>query len=127
MQPGHELRFWTPGGSSTPLLTAEHLDSRWTSRASRRAGSILGTTAMQIFSDQDCPVYATYRWLEFYHHESCGKCTPCREGNYWMVRVYRRILVRRGHARGPGHPAGRLRQHPGPLVLRLSATAPPAR
>ena len=69
---------------------------RWTSRAVAAAGSILGTTATQIFSDQDCPVYATYRWLEFYHHESCGKCTPCREGNYWMVRVYRRILAGQG-------------------------------
>ena len=118
MQPGHELRFWTPGGSSTPLLTAEHLDVPLDFEGVAAAGSILGTTATQIFSDQDCPVYATYRWLEFYHHESCGKCTPCREGNYWMVRIYRRILVRPGHPRGPGHPAGHLRQHPRPLVLR---------
>ena len=73
-----------------------HRRRRWTSRASAAAGSILGTTATQIFSDQDCPVYATYRWLEFYHHESCGKCTPCREGNYWMVRIYRRILSGQG-------------------------------
>ena len=57
---------------------------------------MLGTTAVQIFSDQDCPVYATYRWIEFYHHESCGKCTPCREGNYWMVQVLRRILAGAG-------------------------------
>ena len=118
MQPGHELKFWTPGGSSTPLLTAEHLDVPLDFEGVAAAGSILGTTATQIFSDQDCPVYATYRWLEFYHHESCGKCTPCREGNYWMVRIYRRILVRPGHPRGPGHPAGHLRQHPRPLVLR---------
>ncbi|MBQ0981111.1 MULTISPECIES: NADH-quinone oxidoreductase subunit NuoF [Micromonospora] len=93
MQPGHNLRFWTPGGSSTPLLAAEHLDVPLDFEGVAAAGSILGTTATQIFSDQDCPVYATYRWLEFYHHESCGKCTPCREGNYWMVRVYRRILA----------------------------------
>ena len=74
-------------------------------RAHRRAaglrgragpGTMLGTTAMQIFSDQDCPVYATYRWIEFYHHESCGKCTPCREGNYWMVGTCRRILSGEG-------------------------------
>ncbi len=96
MQPGHELRFWTPGGSSTPLLTAEHLDVPLDFEGVAAAGSILGTTATQIFSDQDCPVYATYRWLEFYHHESCGKCTPCREGNYWMVRIYRRILSGQG-------------------------------
>jgi NADH-quinone oxidoreductase subunit F len=96
MQPGHELRFWTPGGSSTPLLTAEHLDVPLDFEGVAAAGSILGTTATQIFSQQDCPVYATYRWLEFYQHESCGKCTPCREGNYWMVRTYRRILSGQG-------------------------------
>ncbi|HVI38076.1 MAG TPA: NADH-quinone oxidoreductase subunit NuoF, partial [Gaiellales bacterium] len=92
MAPGHNLKFWTPGGSSTPLLTADHLDIPLDFEGVAGAGSILGTTATQIFSDQDCPVYATWRWLEFYHHESCGKCTPCREGNYWMVRTYRRIL-----------------------------------
>jgi NADH-quinone oxidoreductase subunit F len=96
MQPGHELRFWTPGGSSTPLLTAEHLDVPLDFESVAAAGSILGTTATQIFSQHDCPVYATYRWLKFYEHESCGKCTPCREGNYWMVRTYRRILSGQG-------------------------------
>jgi NADH-quinone oxidoreductase subunit F len=60
------------------------------------AGTMLGTTAVQVFSDQDCPVYAAYRWMEFYHHESCGKCTPCREGNYWMKQVLRRILAGQG-------------------------------
>jgi NADH-quinone oxidoreductase subunit F len=96
MQPGHDLKFWTPGGSSTPLLTAEHLDVPLDFEGVAAAGSILGTTATQIFSQQDCPVYATYKWLEFYEHESCGKCTPCREGNYWMVRTYRRILSGQG-------------------------------
>jgi NADH-quinone oxidoreductase subunit F len=92
MLPGHALKFWTPGGSSTPLLTAEHVDVPLDFEGVAEAGSILGTTATQIFSNMDCPVYATYRWLVFYEHESCGKCTPCREGNYWMVRTYRRIL-----------------------------------
>ncbi|HKD98817.1 MAG TPA: NADH-quinone oxidoreductase subunit NuoF [Micromonosporaceae bacterium] len=96
MKPGHQLKFWTPGGSSTPLLTADHLDVPLDFENVAAAGSILGTTATQIFSDQDCVVYATYKWLEFYQHESCGKCTPCREGNYWMVRIYRRILSGQG-------------------------------
>jgi NADH-quinone oxidoreductase subunit F len=69
MLPGHELKFWTPGGSSTPLLTAEHMDVSLDFESVAAAGSILGTTATQIFSNQDCPVYATYRWLDFYHHE----------------------------------------------------------
>jgi NADH-quinone oxidoreductase subunit F len=96
MQPGHELRFWTPGGSSTPLLTDEHLDVPMDFEGMMSVGTMLGTTAVQIFSNQDCPVYATYRWIEFYHHESCGKCTPCREGNYWMKQVLRRILAGQG-------------------------------
>jgi NADH-quinone oxidoreductase subunit F len=96
MQEGHQLKFWTPGGSSTPLLTAEHQDLPLDFESMVAAGSILGTTATQIFSDQDDPVYATYRWLVFYEHESCGKCTPCREGNYWMVKIYHRILTGEG-------------------------------
>ena len=96
MQPGHQLRFWTPGGSSTPLLTAEHLDTPMDFEAMAAAGTMLGTTAVQIFSDQDDVVYATYRWIEFYHHESCGKCTPCREGNYWMAQILHRILSGQG-------------------------------
>jgi NADH-quinone oxidoreductase subunit F len=96
MQPGHQLSFWTPGGSSTPLLTDEHLDVPMDFEGMMSAGTMLGTTAVQVFSDQDCPVYAAYRWMEFYHHESCGKCTPCREGNYWMKQVLRRILSGQG-------------------------------
>jgi NADH-quinone oxidoreductase subunit F len=92
MQDGHELSYWTPGGSSTPILTAEHLDVPLDFEGMAGAGTMLGTTAVQVFSDKDCPVYATYRWIEFYHHESCGKCTPCREGNYWMGHILRRIL-----------------------------------
>jgi NADH-quinone oxidoreductase subunit F len=96
MLPGHELKFWTPGGSSTPMLTDEHLDAPLDFEGMVGVGTMLGTTAVQVFSDQDDVVYATYRWIEFYHHESCGKCTPCREGNYWMVRILHRILSGQG-------------------------------
>jgi NADH-quinone oxidoreductase subunit F len=96
MQPGHNLKFWTPGGSSTPILTDAHLDAPLDFEGMVAAGTMLGTTAVQIFSDQDSAVYATYRWIEFYHHESCGKCTPCREGNYWMVQILHRILAGKG-------------------------------
>jgi NADH-quinone oxidoreductase subunit F len=96
MQPGHQLKFWTPGGSSTPMLTDEHLDAPLDFEGMAGVGTMLGTTAVQIFSDQDDVVYATYRWIQFYHHESCGKCTPCREGNYWMVQILHRILAGKG-------------------------------
>jgi NADH-quinone oxidoreductase subunit F len=88
---GHELKFWTPGGSSTPLLTAEHLDSPLDYEGMTEAGSMLGTKALQIFDETTCVVRAVLRWTEFYAHESCGKCTPCREGTYWMVQILERL------------------------------------
>ncbi len=92
---GHALKFWTPGGSSTPIFTDEHLDVPLDFEGVGAAGSMLGTRALQIFDDTTCVVRATLRWTEFYEHESCGKCTPCREGTYWMVRVLDRLD--RGH------------------------------
>jgi NADH-quinone oxidoreductase subunit F len=92
MRDGHELKFWTPGGSSTPLFTAEHLDVPLDFDSVVKAGSMNGTSAVQIFDDSDSVVYAVYKWTTFYAHESCGKCTPCREGTYWMVQVLGRIL-----------------------------------
>ncbi|WP_066907829.1 NADH-quinone oxidoreductase subunit NuoF [Millisia brevis] len=91
VRPGHTLKFWTPGGSSTPILTEEHLDIPLDYEGVASAGSMLGTKALQIFDDTVCVVRAVRRWIEFYAHESCGKCTPCREGTYWLVQVYARI------------------------------------
>jgi NADH-quinone oxidoreductase subunit F len=86
---GHELKFWTPGGSSTPLFTAEHLDVPLDYEGVAAAGSMLGTKALQIFDETTCVVRAVLRWTEFYKHESCGKCTPCREGTWWLVQILR--------------------------------------
>ena len=88
---GHELKFWTPGGSSTPLLTSEHLDVPLSFEGIAGAKSMLGTRALQIFDETTCVVRAVLRWTEFYAHESCGKCTPCREGTYWLVQILRRL------------------------------------
>jgi NADH-quinone oxidoreductase subunit F len=93
---GHELKFWTPGGSSTPLLTAEHLDMPLDYEAVVAAGSMLGTKALQIFDETTSVVRCVLRWTEFYKHESCGKCTPCREGTYWLVDVLRRLEAGEG-------------------------------
>ena len=84
---GHQLKFWTPGGSSTPIFTDEHLDVPLDFESVGAAGSMLGTRALQIFDETTCVVRATLRWMEFYKHESCGKCTPCREGTFWIVQV----------------------------------------
>ena len=86
---GHKLKFWTPGGSSTPLFTDEHLDVPLDYEGVSAAGSMLGTKALQIFDETTCVVRAVLRWTEFYKHESCGKCTPCREGTWWLVQILR--------------------------------------
>ncbi len=88
---GHTLKFWTPGGSSTPLLTPEHLDVPLDYEGVGAAGSMLGTKALQVFDETTCVVRAVLRWTEFYKHESCGKCTPCREGTWWLVQVLARL------------------------------------
>ncbi len=96
MREGHELKFWTPGGSSTPLFTAEHLDTPLDYESVGAAGSMLGTRALQIFDDTTCVVRAVERWAEFYKHESCGKCTPCREGTYWLTLILHRLEAGQG-------------------------------
>ncbi len=84
---GRRLKFWTPGGSSTPILTDEHIDVPLDFEGTAAAGTMLGTRGLQIFDETTCVVRVALRWTEFYRHESCGKCTPCREGTYWMVQL----------------------------------------
>ena len=91
MREGHELKFWTPGGSSTPILTAEHLDLPLDYEGMAAAGTMLGTKALQCFDETTSVVRTTLRWIEFYKHESCGKCTPCREGNWWLVQLLKKF------------------------------------
>jgi NADH-quinone oxidoreductase subunit F len=88
---GRALKAWTPGGSSTPMLTAEHLDTPMDFEGVGAAGSLLGTAAVMVMDDSVCMVRTVLRLTEFYAHESCGKCTPCREGTYWMVQVLQRL------------------------------------
>jgi NADH-quinone oxidoreductase subunit F len=99
MREGHELKFWTPGGSSTPIFTPEHLDVPLDYESVGAAGSMLGTKALQCFDETTSVVRAVLRWTEFYAHESCGKCTPCREGTSWMVLLLRRLEAGEGSER----------------------------
>lgn len=99
MKGGIPLKFWTPGGSSTPMFTAEHLDVPLDFEGAADAGSMLGTTAVQVFNETVSVPWAVMKWTRFYEHESCGKCTPCREGTYWMARILERML------RGEGTPS----------------------
>ncbi len=95
---GHKLKFWTPGGSSTPLFTEKDLDVPLDYESVAAAGSMLGTRALQVFDETTSVVRTIRMWTDFYQHESCGKCTPCREGTYWL----RQIMVRL--ERGEGRP-----------------------
>ena len=88
---GHRLKFWTPGGSSTPMFTDAHLDTPLDYEGVAAAGSMLGTKALQIFDETTCVLRAVLRWTEFYKHESCGKCTPCREGTWWLVQALKNL------------------------------------
>ena len=88
---GRDVKFWIPGGSSVPMLTAEHLDIPLTYEDLAAAGTMLGTGTPMVFDTTTSVVKAVTRWLEFYKHESCGKCTPCREGTYWVVDILQRF------------------------------------
>ena len=91
MSRGKQLKFWTPGGSSTPLFTRQHLDVPLDFDAAVKAGSMNGTSAVMLFDEDDCVVRAVQKWSEFYAHESCGKCTPCREGTFWYISIFDRL------------------------------------
>ena len=99
MKDGIPLKFFTPGGSSTPIFTPQHLDVPLSFDDVAAAGSMLGTTALMCFNETVSVPWAVWKWLEFYKHETCGKCTPCREGTGWLVQILRRIVT------GSGTPA----------------------
>jgi NADH-quinone oxidoreductase subunit F len=88
---GNGLKFWSPGGSSAPLFTEQHLDVPLDYESVAAAGSMLGTRSIQLFDETTCVVRVVLRWTEFYRHESCGKCTPCREGSWWVVQLMERL------------------------------------
>ncbi len=88
---GKGIKGFFPGGSSTPMLAPDKFDTNLDPASIVAAGSILGTAGLCIFDEDVDIVHVTHRLLKFYKHESCGKCTPCREGNDWLVRVLNRL------------------------------------
>ncbi|HEY6653180.1 MAG TPA: NADH-quinone oxidoreductase subunit NuoF [Solirubrobacterales bacterium] len=94
---GREIKGFFPGGSSSPVLTAdEGLDVPYSFEAMADAGSMLGSGSVIVFDDTTSIVELALRTARFYHHESCGKCTPCREGTNWTVKMLERMI--RGQA-----------------------------
>lgn len=84
---GHELKAIIPGGSSVPILPAERCDISLDYESIQAAGSMLGSAGMIVMDDSTCMVWAARNLVHFYRHESCGKCTPCREGTDWMFKI----------------------------------------
>jgi len=88
---GRTVKCWFPGGSSAPVLLDEHLDLPYTFEAMKEAGSMLGSGAIIVVDDTQPIVPLALRLAEFYRHESCGKCVPCREGTNWTVKMLERM------------------------------------
>jgi NADH-quinone oxidoreductase subunit F len=88
---GRELKAIIPGGSSTPVLTAADVDTPLDYDALAKAGTMFGSGAIIAIDDRCCMVQLGLRVAQFYMHESCGKCTPCRVGTRWMVQILHKI------------------------------------
>ena len=88
---GRKLKAVIPGGASAPMLTADEIDIPLTFDALMKAGSMLGSAGVIVLDESTCIVDAVWRLSKFFAHESCGQCTPCREGTNWMETILDRI------------------------------------
>jgi NADH-quinone oxidoreductase subunit F len=92
MREGHKMKAVIPGGSSVPILMPDQLDIPASFDDVQKAGSLLGSAAIMVLDDTTDMVWLAENLLHFYRHESCGKCTPCREGTDWLYRLLHRLL-----------------------------------
>ena len=88
---GRQVKCWFPGGSSSPVLTAGDLDLPYDFDSLAKAGTMLGSGAIIVVDDSTPIIDVALKVAKFYRHESCGKCTPCREGTNWTVKLLERI------------------------------------
>jgi NADH-quinone oxidoreductase subunit F len=88
---GRDVKFWFPGGSSSPVLKKEDLDLGYDFDTLAKAGSMLGSGSIIVVDDSTPVLDVALKVAKFYRHESCGKCTPCREGTNWTVKMLERI------------------------------------
>jgi NADH-quinone oxidoreductase subunit F len=91
MRKGSALKAVIPGGISTPVLPADSIDCAMDFVAMPKAGSMLGSGAVIVMDESVCMVKVAHRALQFFEHESCGKCVPCREGTDWLKKILGRI------------------------------------
>jgi NADH-quinone oxidoreductase subunit F len=90
---GRKVKAWFPGGSSAPVLTDAELDLPYTFEDMAKAGSMLGSGAIIVADESVSIPHLALRTARFYHHESCGKCSPCREGTNWTVKMLERVVA----------------------------------
>jgi NADH-quinone oxidoreductase subunit F len=88
---GHQLKCVIPGGSSVPVLMPNEIDVPASFDGIQKAGSLLGSAGIIVMDETTCMVWAAENLLHFYRHESCGKCTPCREGGAWLHNILGKI------------------------------------
>jgi len=93
---GRKLKAVIPGGSSVPILSADEIDIALDYESVAAAGTMLGTASIIVMDDATCMVKQVRRMVDFYAHESCGQCTPCREGTAWLAKILRRIETGQG-------------------------------
>jgi NADH-quinone oxidoreductase subunit F len=93
---GHELKAVIPGGSSVPVLTPAEIDTPMDYDSIQAAGSFFGSAAIIVVDERCCMVQLALRAAQFYMHESCGKCTPCRVGTRWLVQLLTKLEEGRG-------------------------------
>jgi NADH-quinone oxidoreductase subunit F len=91
MRSSKPLKAFIPGGASAPFLTPEHLDVKMDFESLAQAGSMLGSGGVTVMEEGTCMVWAAENLLHFFYHESCGTCTPCREGSAWLLQILQRI------------------------------------
>ena len=96
LRPGRTLMAVQPGGGSSACIFEEHLDLPYDYESMTKAGSMLGSGAFVVFDDTTDFVKAAHNLVRFFAHESCGQCTPCREGGHWLERVLERLVHGRG-------------------------------
>ena len=99
MADGRKFKALIPGGSSVPILLDEQLDAPASFDGVQKVGSLLGSAGLIVMDDSVCMVWLAANLLHFYRHESCGKCTPCREGGDWLYKLLTRIERGEGQAK----------------------------
>ena len=126
LRPGRTFKAVFPGGSSSALLTAEHLDTSADFESLAKLGSMLGSSALIVMDDSACIPAVIRRTVEFYRDESCGKCTPCREGTVWLGQILDRILAGHGRMEDLDLLDGIARNMTGTCFCPLGESVPPS-